>query len=89
MATTNDASRFPLLDSLLKARGRQRQAIYNVKDIADIFEVSVRTINDWFREGKFVPRDLPGRGRALSEDLEDLVQSSRGRKTRKNEKNNN
>ena len=77
MASTNDASRFPLLDSLLETRGLKREAIYTTKTTAAVFDVSSRTIDDWCAEGRLVPRDLPGHGRFLNEDLEEFLQRSK------------
>jgi hypothetical protein len=80
MSAPNDPKRFPLLDSLLEARGLKREPIYTVRATAAIFDVSTRTIEDWCCEGKMVPRDLPGHGRFLNEDLEKFLQGSQGRR---------
>jgi hypothetical protein len=68
--------RYPLLEALLAQKGLQLQGIYSVRSTATIFAVSVRTIQEWVRDAKVVARDLPGRGRFLSEDLEAFLQSS-------------
>jgi len=75
--TASPAGRYPLLKALLAAKGLALQGIYTVRDVAAIFGVSTRTIQDWARQGKLHTRDLPGRGRFLSEDLEQLLQPSR------------
>lgn len=75
MSATIDSARFPLLDSLLEIRGLKREAVYTVKTTAAIFDVSPRKIDDWCCEGKMVPRDLPGHGRFLNEDLEEFRRS--------------
>jgi hypothetical protein len=83
MANTNEIGRFPLLDSLLQARGLQRQAIYTIKATAAVFDVSSRTIDDWCNEGKLLPRDLPGHGRFPNEDLEEFLQRSKRRRKKR------
>jgi hypothetical protein len=50
--------------------------VYTIKDTAALFGVSPRTIVDWCRDGKLTPRDLPGHGRFLCEDLEIFLQQS-------------
>ncbi len=67
------AEQFPLLGLVLKSRNLPFQAILTIPDVARIFEVSVRTIQDWVRDGKLSPRDLPGRGRFLPCDIEELL----------------
>jgi len=80
MSDTNDSVRLPLLDSLLRSRKLQRQPIYTIKTTADVFDVSPRTIDDWCEHGKLDPRDLPGHGRFLPEDLEAFLQNSKRRR---------
>lgn len=69
-------TRYPLLEALLEQRGLQLQGIYAVGDAAAIFGVSRRTIQEWARDGKLLARDLPGRGRFLSDDLELFLERS-------------
>jgi len=71
---------YPLLERVLFEMGLPLKGIYTTKDAAKIFGVSIRTIQDWCREGKLIPRDLPGRGRFLSADLEEFLQRSLTRK---------
>ena len=70
-------SKYPLLEALLAARGLAMKAIYRNRDVAELFAVSVRTLQDWIRDEKLICRDLPGRGRFLSEDLENFLQQSK------------
>jgi predicted site-specific integrase-resolvase len=65
-----------MLEALLAQRGLAVKGIWTLADIAQIFGVAKRTIQDWIRDGKLMPRDLPGRGRFLSEDLEAFLQKS-------------
>ncbi len=67
----------PLLQQLLAEKGLRPKGVYTNRDTAEIFSVSPRTIQDWIRTGKLHVRDLPGRGRFLSADLEDFLQHSR------------
>jgi hypothetical protein len=67
---------YPLLEPILRQKGLTLQGIYTGGDAALIFGVSVRTIQDWCREGKLRSRDLPGRGRFLSTDLEAFLKNS-------------
>ena len=76
---TNSAGecvRYPLLESLLIQKGFSFKGIYTIRDTAQIFDVSTRTLQEWVRDGKLVARELPGRGRVLSEDLELFLQES-------------
>ena len=76
---TNSAGecvRYPLLESLLVPKELSLKGIYTIRDTAQIFDVSPRTLQDWIRDGKLIARQLPGRGRFLSEDLELFLQRS-------------
>ena len=68
--------RFPLLESLLAQMNLPLRGTYTNRHVAEMFEVSVRTIQDWVRTGKLVCRNLPGRGKFLSEDLENFLKNS-------------
>lgn len=70
---------YPLLESLLAAKGLVLKGVYTVGDVAQIFDVKKRTIHDWIRQDRLRARRLPGRGRFLSQDLEDFLESSRAR----------
>jgi hypothetical protein len=69
MTNTNGGSQFPLLRAVREAKGLGLKGIYSNHDTAETFETSVRTVQEWVRCGKLNARDLPGRGRFLSEDL--------------------
>ncbi len=71
---------YPLLERLLAEKGLRLKGIYTVRDAAEIFSVSTRTIQDWIRAGKLHSRVLPGRGRFLSQDLELFLEQSLNRK---------
>jgi len=78
----SETPRYPLLQALLTQRGLPLEGIYTNRKAARIFGVCVRTIQDWSRDGKLRQRDLPGRGRFLSEDLEEFLRASGRDKTR-------
>jgi hypothetical protein len=68
--------RYRLLEALLEERGLPLKGAYSNRDVANIFHVSIRTIQEWSRNGKLKPRTLPGRSRFLSSDLENLLENS-------------
>jgi hypothetical protein len=68
--------RYPLLEELLRQKGLRLLGIYKYKDASAIFDVSLGTIKQWCREDKLRSRNLPGRGRFLSQDLEDFLAGS-------------
>ena len=77
MTSPNGESlRFPLLQTILGQKGLRLQGIYTGRDVANIFGVGKRTIQEWIFDGKLPARDLPGRGRFLSEDLEEFLRKS-------------
>jgi hypothetical protein len=73
---TQEASRYPLLEAVLEQKGLVLQGIYTNRDAAKIFGVTPRTIQERCRDGRLRSRDLPGRGRFLSEDLETFLRNS-------------
>jgi helix-turn-helix protein len=74
---------FPLLQTLLDARGMAPKGTYTNRDAASLFEVSVRTIQDWITDEKIVSRNLPGRGRFLAQDLEAFLEGSTQKASKK------
>ena len=74
MATAPESPRYPLLESIARLRGLPLEATYTIKATAALFGVSRRAIGDWCQDGKLTPRDLPGHGRFLCEDLEAFIQ---------------
>jgi transposase len=73
---TAPAPKYLLLEGILAARGMTLKATYTNRDASEILGVSVRTVQDWIRDQKLTCRDLPGRGRFLSGDLESFLQHS-------------
>ena len=71
--------RYPLLEEILFHRKMPLKPMYTNRDVAGIFEVCVRAIQNWISTGRLVPRDLPGRARFLNQDLEAFLAASRKR----------
>ena len=77
MNSESQPIRYPSLESLLRQKGLPLKGIYKYQDAAQIFDASVRTIQQYVRDGELRCRDLPARGRFLSEDLEAFLRDSR------------
>lgn len=71
--------KYPLLQEILELRGLKLQPTYANRDVATIFGVSIRTIQDHIKRGSLSPRKLLGTGRFLPADLEEYIQGSRGK----------
>jgi hypothetical protein len=67
---------YPLLEGLLRAKGLSLKGMYSYRDAAAIFDCSVRALQERIRNGKLRKRNLPGRGKFLSVDLEDFLRNS-------------
>jgi Helix-turn-helix domain len=66
-----------MLEAILAIRDLPLQPMYSNRDVAQIFGVCVRAIQNWISSGHLASRDLPGRWRFLPQDLEDFIRSSR------------
>lgn len=78
--TQPNTSKYPLLEELLAISQTPLKPMYSIRDIASIFQVSVRAIQNRVASGQLVARDLPGRAKFLAQDLEDFLKASkRGR----------
>ena len=75
----NDSSqsKYPLLQEILSMRDLPLQPMYTNREVAKIFEVCVRAIQNWISAGRLRSRDLPGRWRFFPQDIEDFLISSR------------
>jgi hypothetical protein len=69
--------KYPLLEAVLSAKGLPDRGIWKIGDVAQIFDVGVRSIHDWVNNKKLTARDLPGRGKFLSQDLEEFLTNSK------------
>jgi hypothetical protein len=70
------ALRYPLLEEILMMKGRSLQPTYSNRDVADIFNVSIRAIQARIKAGRLSARELPGKARFLSVDLETFLVNS-------------
>lgn len=74
-----EPNRYPLLEAILAIRNIPLQPMYSNRDVAGIFEVCVRAIQNWTSSGRLSPRQLPGRWKFFPQDLETfLVESQKG-----------
>jgi excisionase family DNA binding protein len=76
--------KYPLLEAVLSAKGLRLKGVWTIADVAEIFGVHSRAIYEWIASGKLAARDLPGRGRFLSEDLEEFLRNSKRVPNRRN-----
>jgi hypothetical protein len=72
-----ELGKYPLLEAVLLAKGLPIKGVWRIADAAEIFGVRNRAIYDWINIGKLGARDLPGRGRFLSEDFEEFLRNSK------------
>lgn len=73
----NHTAKYPLLEPILTLTGMPLQPMYTNRDVAKIFKVCVRAIQNWISAGRLTPRDLPGYWRFLPQDLEQFLADSR------------
>ena len=67
----------PLLEAILAIQNQPLQPLYSNRDLAKIFSVSVRAIQNWISSGQLTPRVLPGRWTFVSQDLEEFIRTSK------------
>jgi hypothetical protein len=70
------AGNYPLLEAVLQARSLPLLATYTYRDATSIFGCSIRSLQERIRRGQLRKRNLPGRAKFLSIDLEDFLQNS-------------
>jgi hypothetical protein len=73
----SDTIKYPMLEAILAIQNLPLQPMYTNRDIAKIFKVCVRAIQNWIAAGRLTPRDLPGRWRFFPQDLEEFLRNSR------------
>jgi hypothetical protein len=66
----------PMLEDMLATRGLSLQPTYSNRDVALLFRVSARAIQDRVASGKLIAQDLPGRAKFLPVDLEEFLRNS-------------
>ena len=67
---------YPLLESLLRAKGLTLKGAWRYRDVTEIFDCSVRSLQERIRKGQLRKRNLPGRSKFLAIDLEEFLQNS-------------
>jgi hypothetical protein len=72
----SETIKYPLLEAILSIQKMPLQSMYSNRDVATIFTVCARAIQNWIALGKLIPRDLPGRWRFFPQDLEDFLSAS-------------
>jgi hypothetical protein len=65
-----------MLEAILGLQNLPLQPMYTNKDVAKIFKVCVRAIQNWISAGRLTPRDLPGRWKFFPQDLEEFLSTS-------------
>jgi len=73
----NPQGKYPLLENVDVYERSADQRRVTIAEVAQIFGVQKRAIYDWISNQKLSARDLPGRGRFLSEDLEEFLRKSK------------
>jgi hypothetical protein len=74
--TNNSTAKYQLLEEILAIKNLPLQPMYTTRSIAEIFSVSVRSVQNWMASGKLMSRNLPGRWKFLTQDVEDFLQAS-------------
>lgn len=79
---------YPLLTALVRQRGMKMKGIWRHEDLAQLFDASIRTLQEWEAnpEKEFSLSDLPGGAGLLSVHLEEFLRNSRGRRRRRHPK---
>jgi hypothetical protein len=72
----SDTLKYPMLQAILAIQDLQLQPMYTNRDVAKIFKVCVRAIQNWITAGRLAPRALPGRWKFFPQDLEDFLHNS-------------
>lgn len=76
--TITPSYKYPLLQEILTLMGLSLRPVYTIRDLANLFKVTPRAIQNRVATGQIQSRNLPGRVKFLSEDIEAfLVGSSR------------
>jgi hypothetical protein len=74
--TNNGATRYPLLEQILALKNLPLEPLYTISGAAQIFGISTRCIHLWLGSGRLTGRNLPGRWRFLTQDIEDFLAAS-------------
>ena len=72
-----ESMKYPLLEAMLAIKNLPLQPTYSTRSLADLFNVSMRAIQNRVSSGQLIPRDLPGRAKFLPQDVEEFLAASR------------
>jgi hypothetical protein len=75
--SNTSTGKYPLLQEILSLKGLSLQPVYSIRDVANLFKVTPRAIQNRVALGQIQSRNLPGRAKFLSEDLEAFLVASR------------
>ena len=75
-ANNSEKTKYPLLSQILTIKNLPLQAMYTPRHLAELFDVSVRSVQNWMTSGKLPPRSLPGHWKFLTQDIEDFLEAS-------------
>ena len=67
---------YPLLETLLFHKNLPMKGTFTMRDAAELFDVTVRTIQMRVKRGQLQARRLPGRARFLAADFEHFLAAS-------------
>lgn len=77
MANADSAiTKYPLLAQILALKNLPLEPLYTIRGAAQIFSVSSRSVQNWIGSGRLTGRNLPGRWRFLTQDIEDFLAAS-------------
>ncbi len=74
--SSTSTTKYPLLQEILALKGQNLQPTYTIRDVAVLFTVTPRAIQNRVSSGQLQARDLPGRAKFFSEDLEAFLAAS-------------
>lgn len=74
---TSSTTKYPFLEEILAIKDLPLQPTYTTGNVAVIFGVSPRAIQNRVASGQLMSRDLPGRARFLNQDIEAFLVASR------------
>lgn len=78
-----EAIKYPLLQEILTIKGLELKATYTTPELAQIFGVTSRAIQNRIASGHLSSRDLPGRAKCLPQDVEAFLANSKKKVTLK------
>jgi hypothetical protein len=74
--SNSDTRKYPMLSEILDIMEMPLQPMYTTRDVAKIFGVCARAIQNRIAYGQLVPRNLPGRWKFFAQDLEEFLFAS-------------